>query len=162
MALAITFIKFWVLDVHYFPLQYYENTVKNVGCWYSHNNIFVCFFVMILFVTKYFCLFFVMVLLPPLEVSRVPQISAPDPPTHAVSFQLAPKIYFRPFRYFYIFGGSGRSPQKNWNILYDGTWALSLCLDIVPSHLIHSRLSCACCINVDFLKFWLHKIEDSY
>ena len=117
---------------------------------------------MILFVTKYFCLFFVMVLLPPLEVSRVPQISAPDPPTHAVSFQLAPKIYFRPFRYFYIFGGSGRSPQKNWNILYDGTWALSLCLDIVPSHLIHSRLSCACCINVDFLKFWLPKIEDSY
>ena len=103
-----------------------------------------------------------MVLLPPLEVSRVPQISAPDPPTHAVSFQLAPKIYFRPFRYFYIFGGSGRSPQKNWNILYDGTWALSLCLDIVPSHLIHSRLSCACCINVDFLKFWLPKIEDSY
>ena len=103
-----------------------------------------------------------MVLLPPLEVSRVPQISAPDPPTHAVSFQLAPKIYFRPFRYFYIFGGSGRSPQKNWNILYDGTWALSLCLDIVPSHLIHSRLSCACCINVDFLKFWLPKIVDSY
>ena len=103
-----------------------------------------------------------MVLLPPLEVSRVPQISAPDPPTHAVSFQLAPKIYFRPFRYFYIFWGSGRRPQKNWNILYDGTWALSLCLDIVPSHLIHSRLSCACCINVDFLKFWLPKIEDSY
>ena len=81
------------------------------------------------------------------------------PHTLPVAFQLAPKIYFRHFGYFYILGGGG---AENWNILYNGTWALSICLDIVPSHLMHSRLSCACCINVDFLKSLLPKIEDSY
>ena len=122
-----------------FSQQYFRFFCYDAVC---DKNIFVCFFVMFL--------------LPPLEVSRVPQISAPDPPTHAACrFSTSAKNIFQAFRILLHFGGRGRRLQKNWNILYNGTLVLSLCLVIVPSHLLHSGLSCACSINVDFLKFLL-------
>ena len=114
VAPAITFIKFWVLDVHYFPLQYCENTVKNVGCcWFSHNNIFV-FFVMMLFVTKISLFVFLLCFSCPLWRSHGCRryLLPTHPHTLPVAFQLAPKIYFRHFGYFYILGGGGADYRK--------------------------------------------------
>ena len=148
MAPAITFIKFWVLDVHYFPLQYCENTVKNVGCcWFSHNNIFV-FFVMMLFVTKISLFVFLLCFSCPLWRSHgCRRYLLPTHPHTRCRFSTSAKNIFQAFQILLHFGGRGRRLQTNWNILYHGTLVLSLCLVIVPSHLLHSGLSCACSIN---------------
>ena len=117
---------------------------------------FRLFFVMMLFVTKISLFVFLLCFSCPLWRSHgCRRYLLPTHPHTRCRFSTSAKNIFQAFQILLHFGGRGRRLQKNWNILHNGTLVLSLCLVIVPSHLLHSGLSCACSINVDFLKFWL-------
>ena len=118
---------------------------------------------MMLFVTKISLFVFLLCFSCPLWRSHgCRRYLLPTHPHTRCRFSTSAKNIFQAFQILLHFGGRGRRLQTNWNILYNGTLVLSLCLVIVPSHLLHSGLSCACRINVDFFKFWLPKIVDSY